>query len=71
MLNLLTVINFAKIIQFLKEVRQELEKVRWPTRLEAVKLTLIVVGVSVVLGIYIGGLDFTLTKIIESLIKKQ
>lgn len=64
-------INFAKIIQFLKEVRQELEKVRWPTRLEAVKLTLIVVGVSVVLGIYIGGLDFTLTKIIESLIKKQ
>lgn len=64
-------INFAKIIQFLKEVRQELEKVRWPTRLEAVKLTLIVVGVSVVLGIYIGGLDFILTKIIELLIKKQ
>jgi len=47
-----------KLTQFLKEVRQELKKVSWPSRQETIKYTLIVVGVSVAVAIFLGGLDF-------------
>lgn len=47
-----------KITTFLKEVRQELKKVSWPSRQETIKYTLIVVGVSAAVAIFLGGLDF-------------
>jgi len=55
---------------FLKEVRTEMEKVSWPSRQEAIRLTLIVVATSMAIGIYIGGLDFGFTKIMEFLVKR-
>ncbi len=59
----------AKPIVFLREVKSELEKVIWPTRKEAINLTLVVIGVSLAVGFFIGGLDYILTKIMEILIK--
>ena len=55
-------------VVFLKEVRTEMEKVSWPSRPEAIRLTLIVIATSLAIGIYIGGLDFGFTKIMELLI---
>ncbi len=57
-------------VVFLKEVRGELSKVVWPTREEVVKLTIIVVAVSLAIGLYIGGLDFIFTKFTDLLVKK-
>ena len=54
---------------FLKEVRAELKKVNWPSRAQVTRLTLIVVGVSVVIAAFIGSLDFIFTKLIEVLLK--
>jgi len=56
-------------LKFLKEVKLELEKVVWPTKKEAVKLTAIVVGVSVAVGLFVGALDFLLTKMMEIVIR--
>lgn len=50
-----------KIITFLKEVKVELKKVNWPTRKQAIKYTLIVIGTSIVVAIFLGGLDFLFT----------
>ena len=58
-----------KIQKFLSEVRAELNKVKWPSQKEAIKLTTIVLGVSIVLGAYIGGIDLLLTKIIERFLR--
>jgi preprotein translocase subunit SecE len=55
-------------IQFIKQSVTELKKVTWPTRQDTVKLTLIVLAVSTVVGLYIGALDYLYTKIIEYLI---
>lgn len=52
-------------VSFLKEVKAELAKVVWPTRQEVVKLTIIVIAVSVVIGLYIGGLDSIFTKLMD------
>jgi preprotein translocase subunit SecE len=56
------------MIKFIKEVRTELLKVTWPTRAETIKLTLIVVGISLLVGIYLGGLDFLFTEMLKFLV---
>lgn len=60
----------ANPASFLKEVRTEIAKVIWPTRQEALKLTLVVIFISVVVGVFIGGVDFLLTKITELVLKR-
>jgi len=47
-----------KGIEFLKEVRLELKRVTWPTKKEAIKLTLIVIGFGLTVAAFLGGLDF-------------
>lgn len=48
---------FPQIIKFLKEVRQEFKKVVWPTKQDTIKHTLLVVGISAVIALFLGGLD--------------
>jgi len=58
-----------KIVKFLKEVQSELKKVRWPNKKELVKLTTVVIIVTIIVSIYIGGLDFIFAKLMEILIR--
>jgi preprotein translocase SecE subunit len=51
---------FRGIRQYLTEAWSELKKVAWPTRQTVVNLTLIVLGVSIAVGIYIAVLDTVL-----------
>lgn len=44
-------------VQFLTEVKSELKKVNWPTRAETVKLTSVVIAISLIVGLFIGGFD--------------
>lgn len=53
----------VKPLKFLKEVRSELKRVVWPTRQEAIRLTMVVVIVSALVGVYIGALDYILTRV--------
>lgn len=56
------------MITFIKEVRNELLKVTWPTRQDTIKLTLLVIGLSIAAGIYLGGLDLLFTQMLKLLI---
>lgn len=56
------------ILGFLKDVRVELNKVNWPTRKQTFQYTLMVVGISLAMALYLGVLDFGLTQIIDKLI---
>lgn len=51
---------------FLRQVREELQKVTFPTQQEVVRLTVVVILVSVAVGLFIGGLDLLFTKILTS-----
>ena len=57
-----------KIINFLKEVKEEMGRVNWPTKREALKNTLIVIGISVVLAAFLGGFDFIFTNLLNKII---
>ncbi len=55
----------VKPIGFLRETYSELKLVVWPTRKEVIRLTLIVITLSVLVGLYIGGIDFIFAKAME------
>jgi len=54
--------------QFLKEVRQELKKVDWPTRRELISYTVVVLATIVVMTTYVFGLDFVFSRAILNLL---
>ena len=58
-------------VVFLKEVKSELAKVSWPSRNQVIKLTVVVIIVSFVVGVYIGGFDLIFTKLTDLLLIKQ
>ena len=46
-----------RLRRFFRETRSELKKVTWPTREQTIRLTTIVIGVSVAVGAAIGVVD--------------
>jgi len=50
--------------QFLREVRQELKKVAWPTRDTTIKYSIVVLVNVVVLTALIGGLDWVFSEFV-------
>lgn len=58
-------------VVFFKEVRDELRKVVWPTRDEIIRLTGVVILVSLGVGLFLGGTDFILTKLIALIVTKR
>lgn len=54
---------------FTRDILEELKKVTWPSRAETIRLTLVVVGMSLIIGLYIGIIDILLTKGLEILTK--
>lgn len=55
--------------RFFSEVVGELKKVTWPTREETMKLTAVVIALSVMVGVFIGGLDAILVQMQRAVFK--
>jgi preprotein translocase subunit SecE len=47
-----------------------MKKVNWPTKDETIKYTLIVIGVSLAVAAFLGGLDFIFTWLLNKFIIK-
>ena len=58
----------TKITTFLKEVRLEMKKVNWPSRQETIRKTLVVIGISVAIAIFLGTIDFILTALLNKFV---
>ena len=57
-----------KIISYFKESKEELKKVTWPTRQETVRQTIIVLGVCLAVGAFLGLVDFLLNLGVQQII---
>ncbi|MFH1199290.1 MAG: preprotein translocase subunit SecE [Candidatus Omnitrophota bacterium] len=60
---------FKKIINFIREAKQELSKVAWSTRQELIGATAVVIVVTSILAVYIGVLDMALSKFLSVMFK--
>ncbi len=49
---------------FIRDIIDELRKVTWPTRREAVRLTIMVIIVCVVVGIFLGAIDYGFAELV-------
>ncbi len=59
---------FTKIGTFFNEVKNEMKKVNWPSREATIKNTMAVVGISFVVAVFLGGLDYMFSKLLNILI---
>jgi preprotein translocase subunit SecE len=57
------------VVRYFRETRGELRKVTWPTRQESQRLTAIVLGVTAVMSIFLGFLDFIFSHAIQTLVR--
>ena len=58
-----------KLVQYIKDSKSELKKVAWPTRKQTINHTLLVIGFSIAMAIFLGVIDFGLSKVIETIVK--
>ncbi len=56
------------VIQFLKEAKQEVRKVSWPTRSDTFRNAIMVIFVSLLVAAYLGGIDYIIRNIMERII---
>lgn len=59
--------RFEGLLKFIREAMAEIRKVIWPDRETTRNLTLVVIAVSIVLGILLGGIDYVLFQLFEAL----
>ncbi len=56
------------IVEYIKGTKGEMKQVTWPTRKQAMNYTLLVIGLSVVVGIILAVADYVFSLGIENLI---
>ncbi|MBI2609873.1 preprotein translocase subunit SecE [Candidatus Giovannonibacteria bacterium] len=47
----------SRLTNYLKETRSELKHVNWPNRKNTVRFTILVIGISLAVAIFLGALD--------------
>jgi len=58
-----------KISQFLNEAKQEVKKVTWPTREETIRYSVMVIVASLIVALYLGGVDYVVFELLENFIR--
>lgn len=61
--------RWQQLVQFLKEVRTELNKVNWPLRKEVIGSTVVVIISVFILSLFLGVIDVTLQKLLTLVIR--
>ena len=56
------------LITFFQEVRLEARRVNWPTRKEVLQNALLVIGITLVTALFLGGVDFIFVQFLEKAI---
>jgi len=59
----------GRVRKFLSEVISELSKVSWSTRQELLGATWVVIATTSMLAVFIGAVDFVLSKLLRLIIK--
>lgn len=57
---------FSTIINYIKKSFEEMKKVTWPTQKEAKNYTLLVIGISLSVAAFLGGLDMLFQSVIKT-----
>ena len=59
-----------KLVNYFKGAKEELAKVVWPSRQTTINHTLMVIVISVAVALFLGAIDYGLSKVLELLLVK-
>jgi len=59
-----------KLINYIKESVEEMKKVTWPTKKETRNYTVLVIGVSIAVAIFLGTLDYIFSWVFQVFLSK-
>jgi len=59
-----------RLFTYFKESWRELGKISWPNRKQTTHLTLAVLTFSLVMGVFIGGIDFGFSELVKRVLVK-
>lgn len=59
---------WTRIKRFFEESRQEIRHVNWPTRAEAIRLTTIVILITVGIAVFLGFFDWLFTNLVKNFV---
>ena len=59
-----------QVTTFLKEAKAELMKVNWPNKKQTINYTMLVIGISIVVAVFLGGLDYLFGYLLKTFIIK-
>ena len=62
--------TFQRLAIYIKQSKDELKKVVWPSRKETIKYTLIVIGISLFVAAFLGAADYLLTLGLDKIIAR-
>ena len=51
----------SALIKFLKEVQEQFNSITWPTKDTLIQLTFVVISISIVISLILGGFDYLFT----------
>jgi len=60
--------KIMKLITYIKEVKKEMKHVSWPTRKQAIVLTLITIAISLLVAVYLGALDYLFSQLLSKVV---
>jgi preprotein translocase subunit SecE len=60
-----TIESGNRLTRYISETRDELRLVVWPTREEAINLTIVVLFVTVLMTVLLGGIDLAFNKLLD------
>lgn len=55
----------TRFLNYLRDSRAELKLVTWPTRKQVVEYTILILIISAVFAVFLGGLDFVLERVVS------
>ncbi|PIP18067.1 MAG: preprotein translocase subunit SecE [Parcubacteria group bacterium CG23_combo_of_CG06-09_8_20_14_all_35_9] len=60
---------FNKIIKYVGEAQAELKKVVWPSKKEVTQYSLLVIGISLAVALFLGVIDYGISELIGLVFK--
>jgi len=57
-----------EIKKYITEVKNEAKKVSWPSKKITIKDSIIVIGISLATAVFLGGVDYALSIVIEKVV---
>lgn len=52
------------VLNYIKGSYSEFKKIQWPTKEQTIRLTQYVIGVSLIIAVYVAGIDFMFTELL-------